>query len=254
MKSTFTTNAIILNRGDHGESDLRVDVLSRDKGRMTLVARGAKKMRSKLAAHLEPFTISDIMVVTGKGFDYAGSVTGRRFFPSIKNDLAKLYYAGLGVGVISKETKEEAGGASDYFELLSELLEKLEEDRSGRLNHELLYGLFLFKFFQIFGNLPEVDRCLSCHGKITPGDNRFDVKGGGIICGSCSRSPASTTKYPQYREKEEYSPLTISDDCIKLIKLVAETDFKDAGRFKTSKSALAQEAKDTAERFYNYNF
>lgn len=243
MRETFTTTSIILNRRDHGENDLRVDILSRDKGRMTLTARGAKKMTSKLAAHLEPFTISDVMVVAGKGSDYAGAAAGKMFFSSLKRDLRKLKYAGMSVGVILKEVREEGGEPEVYFELLRNMLEALEETEEGEERYRLLYGLYLFKFSQIYGNIPEVYTCPLCGEEITGDTNYFHIDKGRVVCGKCSPRPEA--KDPV---------LTISRDCLKFIRLATELEFKEATKFGTSKSVLVREIYSLAERFHFYNF
>ena len=69
MEETFNTKAIILKREPFWEADTRVVVYSLEKGKLHLIARGTKKISSKLAGHLEPMNFVDLMVVRGKQFD-----------------------------------------------------------------------------------------------------------------------------------------------------------------------------------------
>ena len=87
MEETYRVKAIILNRQAFRENDVMVTVQSMDKGKLKLVARGVKKMQSKLAGHLEPLNLGDIMVVRGKQFNYVGSANAENCYANIKSDL-----------------------------------------------------------------------------------------------------------------------------------------------------------------------
>jgi DNA repair protein RecO (recombination protein O) len=243
MKSTFTTNVIVLNRKDYGENDLRADVLSLDKGRMMLVARGAKKMKSKLAAHLEPFILADIMVVKGKQWNYAGSAAGRKFYPEIKNDLVKLRYAGAAVHLFLDHLKEAGNDPKDYFRLLEDFLDLLEKENfKNESRYKVLYSIFLLKFMDIYGIAPEVGRCLKCGCSVKRGDNCFNIKEGGILCGRC-----------RSRKKAGEEILTISDNCIKIIRFSLDAEFKKSGKVVIEDEKLAEEIIGLVEKIHNYN-
>ncbi|MFA5248068.1 MAG: DNA repair protein RecO [Patescibacteria group bacterium] len=128
MEPTFNTRAIILDKKDFREADSRIIVFSEDFGKMLLVVRGGKKIKSKLAGHSEPFTLSRLMVVRGKDFDYAGSVVGEEFYSAIKEDLDKIFIAGQAIMLVDKMTREgEVDGQKEIFNLLKEFLDELEK-------------------------------------------------------------------------------------------------------------------------------
>jgi DNA repair protein RecO (recombination protein O) len=106
MEPTFNTRAIILNRVDFRESDSRIICYSEDVGKLELVARGAKKLKSKSSGHIEPLTLSSIMVVKGKDVNYAGTATGENFYPDIKADLDKIFIALQALALVEKMTRE----------------------------------------------------------------------------------------------------------------------------------------------------
>jgi|WetSurMetagenome_2_1015567.scaffolds.fasta_scaffold00428_3 DNA repair protein RecO (recombination protein O) len=131
MEETYNIKAIILNRYDFRESDSRIICYSADRGKLELVARGAKKIKSKSAGHLEPLTLSRLMVVHGKDFDYAGTAVGENFYPEIKNNLEKTQTAIKALLLVEKMTREnELDGHEDIFILLKIFLEKLEGAKS----------------------------------------------------------------------------------------------------------------------------
>src|SRR3989338_1050697 len=125
MEETYNVKAIILNRKSFSEGDSRVIVYSRENGKLELTARGAKKIKSKSAGHLEPLNLSDIMVVRGRRYDYVGAAVSENCFSNIKNDLAKLAVAAQAVKIVDQAIRP---GVVDekIFELLEEYLEVLD--------------------------------------------------------------------------------------------------------------------------------
>jgi DNA repair protein RecO (recombination protein O) len=142
MEQTFNTRAIILSRHDFREDDSRIILFSEEKGKMSLVVRGAKKMKSKLSGHVEPLTLSRLMVVKGKDFDYVGSAKGENFYQEIKENLDKVFVAGQALTLVDKMTREgEVDGQGEVFELLESFLDELGTTK------ELLPGISRISIF-----------------------------------------------------------------------------------------------------------
>ena len=133
MEDTNNTKAIILKRQSYRENDSSVVVYTPDFGKMTLIARGTKKITSKLIGHLEPISLSDIMIVKGKGRHYIGGAICQDAFLNIKDDLNKLYYAGQGIRVFNRLVRDGQGDP-DLFNLLKNWLELL--DTAAELSKE----------------------------------------------------------------------------------------------------------------------
>src|SRR3989339_1111881 len=90
----YNLSVIILKRQVFREDDLLVTVYSKEKGKLTLLARGAKKVLSKLAGHLEPVSLSYLNAVDGRAIDQLIGAEMIECFGAIKNDLDKLSAAG----------------------------------------------------------------------------------------------------------------------------------------------------------------
>ena len=236
MEETYNIEAIILNRKSFSENDSRVAVYSRQSGKLELTVRGAKKIGSKLSCHLEPISLTKIMVVRGRRYDYVGAAVSENCFCHIKNDLAKLAAAGGAVKVVEQLIKP---GLADekIFELLKDYLEALA---AVKTDFEVLRWFFVLKFLAKLGHQPELSRCLACAGKIQPGGNRFDLARGGLVCGRCA-------------DLKEANQLALSDDGIKLLRLAAAADFKKLAKVKVSKK-LGEEIKKIADSFFRYGF
>ena len=61
------TIAIVLKRIDYGEADRIVTVLTPDAGKLSLMAKGARRVKSKLAGGIELLSTSEINYIAGKG-------------------------------------------------------------------------------------------------------------------------------------------------------------------------------------------
>jgi DNA repair protein RecO (recombination protein O) len=141
VEITYNTRAIILARFDFRENDSRIICYSEDRGKMELVARGAKKIKSKLSGHIEPLTLSRLMVVQGKDMNYAGAAQGENFYPQIKNSLEKLFLAGKSMALVEKMTREgELGGSAKIFNLLKFFLDNLEQNNPAALAPEFFHA------------------------------------------------------------------------------------------------------------------
>ncbi len=154
METTFNTQALVVDRYPFKEFDSRVIVFSKDKGRLDLVARGARRSTSKIACHIEPISISSIMIVPGKTYDYAGSVKGSNFYSGIKKDLDKVMLAGRALCLIKNITKEgEEGDFPRQYGILKDFFDIL--DKEDRDSKEKIYIFFAFKMLYELGFLPD---------------------------------------------------------------------------------------------------
>ncbi|MDD4332715.1 MAG: DNA repair protein RecO [Patescibacteria group bacterium] len=209
MDETYRLNAIILKREDFRENDSRVIVFSKEKGKLELVARGAKKIKSKLAGHLEPLNLVEIMAVRGKQFDYAGTALSEECFSILKNDWEKINISLKAVKIFNGLIKvEEESGAENLFFLLKKYLEITDKTKE---NPALFFYIFLLKLLVELGYRPEVDKCVVC-GKETA-EGYFSSSRGGVICQKCLASCE--------RQAEK-----VSDELIKNLKLIIENDMK----------------------------
>lgn len=216
MDSTFPTTAIILNRYDWREADRLVSVYTKEYGRLTLLSRGARKLNSKLAAHLEPINLSRLLVVKGKGFDYVGAALIEEPFLGIKQDLNKLYFAGQALFHFNSLVRE---GAADpvLFSWLEKWLYNLDiaegEKEMNKDDGRFRLALFLWRLFELLGHGPQLNLCVACGQPISPGKNYFDFARGGLICPSCR------SKKSDFVSGNDVLP--ISDNCIKLLRLAS---------------------------------
>lgn len=239
MDETRNSTAIIINRSDYRENDSLLTVYTKDFGKLSLVARGAKKLSSKLSGHLEPLSLVDILIIKGKGFDYIGSALGRQAFLGIKDDLNKLYFAGSALrsfNILVRDNQPD----ERLFLLLQRFLEVIDnypDNDFGRESGELLYVFFALKLLSELGYRPEMHECLSCRNKIKSGRNYFNLKNGGLVCENCFKEEFSIYEKQGIRPIEI---LTISDNCIKLMRFMTDNKLETASKLRLDKKFIKE--------------
>ena len=240
VRETYSTKAIVLKREAFRETDTRVIFYSEDQGKLELVARGTKKISSKLAGHLEPFNLVELMVVPGKQWDYVGTARNERAFAGIKADLTKLALAGEALAIFNKIIK--AGIADcDIFFLLNEYLVALDALRvADGWQLRLASDGFILKLLSRLGYRPELKLCVNCGGKVANGSVKFSARKGGTICVSCVKT-------------ERGELLTLSEKSYILLNhLLASGAGKNA--LVKSDELTAGEINKVVSTFYKYHF
>lgn len=122
----FVTDAIILSRTDYGEADRIITVVTPEFGKLSLLARGVRRIKSKLAGGIELFSVSTITFARGRGeLGTLVSTRLKKHYGEIVKDLPRTM---LGYDLIKKFhkiTEDEPEPA--YFELLQQAFEALDD-------------------------------------------------------------------------------------------------------------------------------
>jgi len=152
MNETYNIQAIVLKRQSFKERDDRIVIYSGVTGKKELIVRGTKKILSKLSGHIEPLSLVSLMVVRGKQYDYAGTVISQDVFQNLKNDYERIIIAGHRIMIFDEFVKLDLPD-EELFSLLKEFL--LVLNSKGNIDAQLLGDIFVFKFFQELGLLPD---------------------------------------------------------------------------------------------------
>lgn len=254
MEETYRTKSIILNYKPFNEDDSNIVVYSENNGKIELVARGVKKIKSKLAGHVEPISLSNIMVVRGKQYDYIGSAVSQNCYYNIKNNLDKIKFVGQAIYIFNKIVKKDERDKK-IFKLLVDFLSVLNEKNFLKIGYRLLCIFFILKLIDYLGHTPELYYCLDCEKRLIPNNNFFNFSKGGIVCRNCASPleslPANLGRLMRERERE--TELSISDNCIKVLRLIIKNNLIELVKIKIN-NQLANEIINTINRFLNYHF
>lgn len=149
---TVRTRAIILRRTNYGEADRILQLLTPE-GRRSVIARGVRKEKSKLAGGIELFAISDVVVGDGRG--ELGVLTSARlvhFYNHIIADYDRLQFGYEIIKYIARasETVDEP----EWYDLLSELLMALDNQT---ISLELSRTWFYVRYAALLGHALNVE-------------------------------------------------------------------------------------------------
>lgn len=150
----YNTEGIVIKKEPYGEADLLITILTKDFGKIKVMAQGVRKEAAKLKGHLEPPTYSAISFVIGRNFYRLTSAEAKDFFIGLRSSLDKLRFAFYIVNLIDSNAFEEKGDFR-LFDLARSTLEKLDTlDAENKEELGKLFFKFNAGFLHIFGLLP----------------------------------------------------------------------------------------------------
>ena len=146
------TTGIILGRTDYGEADRIITVLTPDQGKLRLMAKGVRRVKSKLAGGIELFSVSDLTFIRGRG-DIGTLVSSRLrgHYASIVKDIDRVQLGYQLIKQLNKATEDEPEPA--YFRLLEQGFAALDDPSIDR---ELIRGWFELQLLRLAGHSPNL--------------------------------------------------------------------------------------------------
>ncbi|MCL2444623.1 DNA repair protein RecO [Candidatus Saccharibacteria bacterium] len=126
MPADTRTQAFVLSRTNYGEYDRIINVIT-EQGRRSLIARGVRKEKSKLAGGIELLSLSDITIHSGKShLEILTSARLVEFYSKILEDYDRLQFAYETLKQISKASDHI--DSPDFFDLTHQTLKALNEN------------------------------------------------------------------------------------------------------------------------------
>lgn len=122
----IVTTGIVLGRTDFGEADRILTILTPDQGKLRLMAKGVRRVKSKLAGGIELFSVSQITFIRGKG-DIGTLVSTRlnQHYGTIVSHIQRVQLGYELIKLLDKATEEEP--EQGYFDLLQQAFEALND-------------------------------------------------------------------------------------------------------------------------------
>jgi DNA repair protein RecO (recombination protein O) len=184
--ASLTTRALLVRRIAYGESDLIVTLLTEQAGKLSALARGARRSQRRFGGALEPMhtlrvalderTTSDLYILREASIDQARS--------GLTSSLEALEAAGralkwLAQACVAKTPEPLAWSA------ISDFLDALDASVAGhRPRRELAeFGL---RLLSALGWALDFEQCVRCGKRCEPGQAAFvDAARGGLVCRAC---------------------------------------------------------------------
>lgn len=168
------SQAVILRARDYREADKLVTLLTRDVGKITIIARGTKRAKSKFASLVEPLTLGNFLLHRGKSLDILIQGEIIKAYGSLRMDLLRYAY-GQYFCEMCERALPEGEPAANVFTLLVAALELLESDEDPAR----VARCFELSLLDELGFRPWLDGCRHCGG--TDGPFRFDPQAGSLV-------------------------------------------------------------------------
>lgn len=174
----FRTQAIILSRRDFGESDRLLTLFTPDYGKISAIAKGARKPQSKVTGHVELFSRVDVMIHKGRNLDILAQAELIDPYLFLREDLARGAYANYVAELLDRFTADEDVNQTDLFVLLHQTLQRLaKKDNDPRLAIRF-YELYLL---ELVGFRPELEECVIDREPLLPQAAFFSYEDGGVV-------------------------------------------------------------------------
>ncbi|HSX05618.1 MAG TPA: DNA repair protein RecO [Candidatus Saccharimonadales bacterium] len=152
MNQQQVTEAIILSRTDYGEADRILTLLTPDHGKLTLMAKGVRRVKSKLAGGVELFSVTNITFIRGRG--EIGTLVSARLVTHYGHIVTDIDRTMTGYNLIKRlhkatEDEPEAG----YYHLLVEAFAALDD---ATINLDLIALWFGAQLLRLDGHTPNL--------------------------------------------------------------------------------------------------
>jgi DNA repair protein RecO (recombination protein O) len=208
---SMTVEAVVLRHSNWGEADRLLSLFTREAGKVRAVAKGARKIRSRKAGHLEPFTRARLMLAHGRDFWIVTQAETVDAYLPLREDLLRTAYGAYVLELLDRLTYDEGENRSLYALLVDTLgrVSSLEDPFLAVRYYEI-------RMLDLTGFRPNLFECVSGGEEIRAENQFFDAQQGGVICPRCAG------RFPGARE--------ISMQTLKWLRHLQRSSFQEAMR------------------------
>ncbi len=178
---SFRVEAVVLRHSDWGEADRILTLYTRERGKVRAIAKGARKIRSRKAGHLEPFTRVTLQLAKGRDLLIVTQADSLEAYLPLREDLVRTGYASYVVELLDRFTYEEERENFAIFRLLTEILSRI----STELDPWLAIRYYEVRLLDLLGYRPHLFECANCGEEIRAVDQFFSPAAGGVLCPKC---------------------------------------------------------------------
>ncbi len=221
MAIHYRTQGFVLKKTDLREADQVFDIFTKDFGKLEILGRAIRKIKSKLRSGADLFYLSEVEFIQGKTYKTLTDAITIEKFKNIRNDLEKLKaaykIAEVADSLIKGQERDE-----QIWNLLDEVFEKLNNYSLLTTSYSLIYYYFVWNLLSILGYQIDLYNCVICRKNLIPLKLYFSSEEGGIICAAC---------FDKTNER-----IDISSEVIKILRLLLKKDWNILLRLKIQDS------------------
>ncbi len=224
-------SGVVLSESNMGDFDKMLTILTPNFGKISCVAKGARRPRSALLAGSQIFCFGEYLMYKGTNTYHINSVEPIEVFYNIRTDLDKLNVAVH----INKIVQEVTGENQNCFNIMQLLLNTLYVISETDKNLDLVLSIFKLRLLSILGFRPNVNECVNCKGKEDL--IYFSLRDNGVKCKNCgkqdkssitiSESTYNAIKYTITAPPKKLFSFSIKDESLEEFKLVTKLYFNE---------------------------
>lgn len=176
----YEAEGIVVRSMDYGEGNKIIVLLTKEAGKVSVMARGAKKLKSRHSAITQMFTHGIYTYFKGN-VSQMGTLNHGEIISShhaIRENLNKSAYAAYLAELTDRLIGEAEGGGFVFGQLAAAMM-AIEEDK----DLAMILHIYEMVMLSVAGYAPSFSECVSCGGALT--EPWFSVSGGGALCTRC---------------------------------------------------------------------
>jgi len=182
MGEPITVTGVILSSQPQGEYDRRIMLLTKERGKISAFARGARKSTSPLLAVSNAFVFGTFTMYEGRTSYTLVQASVKQYFTELAKAQPEVYYGFYFLEFADYFSREGIDG-TDMINLLYLTMKALLHRQP---DNDLIRSIFELKAMVINGEYPQVFECMNCGKKDEL--TMFSVEKSGIYCGDCIKS------------------------------------------------------------------
>ena len=182
MGQNVEMTAIVLNVMPVGENDKRITLLTREQGKVTAFAKGARRPNSPLLAATNPFSFGVFEMYEGRNSYTVIKASISNYFRELSADYLAACYGFYFLEMADYYCQEN----NDEREMLRLLYQSLRALTKETLDNRLVRVCFELKAMAVNGEAPNVFACVGCGRKDAL--YAFAARRGGMLCAECAKA------------------------------------------------------------------
>ncbi len=224
MRETVTVTGMIVQSSPIKEYDRRVELLTKERGRISAFAQGARRPNSALAACTILFTFGEYQIYEGRNSYTVQSGVIHNQFGDLAEDYDALCYCSYFAEMARYFTRENLEAGQELLLMYVTMRAVM----TSRLSLPLIRVVYELRLMMIEGEMLELFQCISC------GDTSacaVYLAAGGLLCESCASKDVHL---------KQMNPIRLSADALYTLQYILTTDLERLFAFQVSDSVLSE--------------
>ena len=232
----YTIDGLVLRMKNSGENDKLISVLTAEQGRISVLVKGGRSLKSVSLSATQLFTYGNYEINDRNGFKWLQRASSIRQFDGLTGSIEKISLASY-FSSVAEELSGENEPAHDILRLTLNAFHALEKDTKP---HSQIKACYEIQAAALSGFMPDLSGCQLCNCK----DIDFlylDVMNGRLLCPDCMNRASNKAIRDMARSediREAVVMLPMSKDVVEAFRYVTSVDSRKMLSFELSKDDL----------------